>query len=102
MPASKVRQTTVTPRTRPLDARTSPKPSRSARLPFTANTKQTSTKQSTPGTSRTSQGYHTCKAQYHRGIFDAVTGKELDGKSRFKEGGYQIDLATYKVIEPDQ
>ena len=51
---------------------------------------------------RDKKGYHTCKAQYHRGIFDAATGKELDGKSQFKEDGYRIDLKTYKVIGPEQ
>lgn len=51
---------------------------------------------------RDKKGYHACKKEYHRGVFDAATGKELDGKSRFKEGGYRIDPATYKVIEPEQ
>ena len=45
------------------------------------------------------KGYHECKKQYHRGIFDAATGRELDGKGQFKEDGHRIDLATYKTIE---
>ena len=48
---------------------------------------------------RDEKGYHACKDQYHRGFFDAATGKELDGKGQFKEDGYRIDLATYKTIE---
>ena len=51
---------------------------------------------------RDTKGYHACKDQYHRGIFDAATGRELDGKGKFKEDGYRIDLTTYKVIETAQ
>ncbi len=47
---------------------------------------------------RDKKGYHACKDQYHRGIFDAATGRELDGKGQFKEDGYRIDLTTYKVV----
>ena len=51
---------------------------------------------------RDRKGYHACKDQNHRGIFDAATGKELGSKGKFREDGYRIDLATYKVIEQEQ
>lgn len=50
---------------------------------------------------RDKKGYHACKAQYHRGIFDAATGKEIGSKGQFKEDGYRIDLTTYEVIKSE-
>ena len=47
---------------------------------------------------RDKKGYHACKDQYHRGVFDAATGRELGSKGKFKEDGYRIDVTTYKVI----
>lgn len=48
------------------------------------------------------QGFTECKKQYHRGIFEAATGKELRSKLRIKEDGVHIDPATFKIIESEK
>lgn len=47
-------------------------------------------------------GFTKCSKQYHKGVFDAATGKKLKGKLRVKEDGVVIDPLTFKVTEPHQ
>lgn len=47
--------------------------------------------------SEKSSDYSSCEAQYQRGIYQGVDGKEITDKLELVEGGKTIDLATYKI-----
>lgn len=40
--------------------------------------------------------YSACEAQYERGLFQGVDGKEIDNRFRVKKDGSVIDLGTFK------
>ncbi len=42
--------------------------------------------------------FSACRKMYDRGLYDAITGQEVDTKFRYREGGNRIDTSTFELI----
>ena len=44
-------------------------------------------------------GSSDCDSAFRKGVYDAATGTQLEGKFELKEDGARIDTETYELLE---